>query len=96
MYEKFEVMRRGASDLEACVHSGLSDKEILEFAEIKAPGMPSGWRIRTAEEFPEGFYQRALCYDMPGFVHVVMDANSVRQRKKGKTYRWTGHTRKDT
>jgi hypothetical protein len=71
-----EVTRRGALDMQVCVPSDWTDRQIMEFANREnLCGTELGWQIRKQDD-PDlaGADERVPCSSRDGFVHVMLDA----------------------
>lgn len=71
-----EITRRGALDMQVCVPSDWSDKQVKEFAEIGYPcGTDAGWVIRKqGDPLLNGADERVPCAQRNGHVHIMLDA----------------------
>lgn len=70
------VTRRGALDMQVCVPTDWPDADVIAFAESEYPcGTEAGWQIRReGDQDLAGAPERVACSQMPGHVHVVLDA----------------------
>lgn len=71
------IARRGFLDVQVCVPVDWSDDQVLDFAQTEYPcGTTNGWAIRR-EGSPfllAGDPERCPCQDLPGHVHITLDA----------------------
>ena len=71
-----QVTRRGALDMQVCVPSDWSDKQVKEFADRENPcGTEHGWAIRKeGDKALNGDPERISCSQIDGYVHIMLDA----------------------
>lgn len=71
-----EVTRTGALDMQVCVPSDWTDRQVKEFADTENEcGTDNGWAIRKeGDKNLLGKPERVPCADREGFVHIMLDA----------------------
>lgn len=72
------VVKEGLFDMQVCVPEGWTDEEVKSFADAANPsGTSGGWAIRkSGDPALLGAPERVPCASRPGFVHVMLDAES--------------------
>lgn len=70
------VTRNGVLDIQVCVPTEWTDKEVTQFANRgKICGTAAGWVIRKeGDEALRGDPERVPCEERSGFVHIMLDA----------------------
>lgn len=69
-----EITMSGLLDMQVCVPSNWTDKQIERFAKTNPCGTTHGWQIRKqGGNLLEGDKERVNCADRSGHVHVMLD-----------------------
>ena len=72
---KAEVTKVGLLDLQVCVPSEWTDKQVEEFAEEENPSGTNGWAIRReGDKALAGDPERQSCEGRFDCVHIMLDA----------------------
>lgn len=76
MNEQPDVIRRGLVDMQVCVPENWSDKQVVDYANLKKPcGTEFGWVIRKdGDPALRGDPERRPCQIKTGYVHIILDA----------------------
>lgn len=70
------VTKLGLLDMQVCVPSEWSDKQVKAFSERENPcGTIDGWKIRhKGDEALAGAQERVQCQSISSNVHIMLDA----------------------
>ena len=71
-----EVTRAGALDMQVCVPSKWTNKQVVDFANrSNLCGTKNGWHVRkNGDRLLNGDPERQPCSGRVGYVHVMLDA----------------------
>ena len=69
-----EITNTGLFDMQVCVPSDWTNKQVEEFAKTNPCGTTYGWQIRKqGDSLLNGADERVKCADRSGHVHVMLD-----------------------
>ena len=73
---KPEIIRSGMLDMQVCVPSEWTDKQVIEFAgRMNFCGTINRWQIRKkGDKLLGGDNERVKCEEKDGYVHIMLDA----------------------